>query len=198
MRRASAALAALVLLQWACVAVYAATTEHNGWLWYQGGDHTYYLTSGALLNDAEVARTGISYLWPYMIAPLALPFGLSALEMLPAIVLFNVVVLLPLGLLCVYGIVARIAGRTYGLAAAALWAVLPYLAIPLWVDRYHERYTEQIMPQFLGLTAMADFPSMVAIILALDPEVSVVFTSSAPALSLGTSMLNDCDEEEVT
>jgi hypothetical protein len=168
MRRADArfALAALVVLQWVCVAVFAASVRHNGWLWYQGGDETFYSTSAWLLNDGEVARTGISYLWPYVLAPVALPFGASVLELLPAIVLLNVLVLLPVALLCVYGLAARIAGRAVGLSAAALWVLLPYLAIPLFVERYHERYTEQVMPQFLGLTAMADFPSLVAVLCA--------------------------------
>lgn len=166
LREPRVALAALVVLQWVCVAIYAATVDHNGWLWYQGGDETFYYTSAWLLNDGEVARTGISYLWPYALAPIVLPFGPSLLDALPAIVLFNVVVLLPLGLLSVYGLAARIAGRTLGLAAAAVWVLLPHLAIPLWVARYHERYTEQVMPQFLGLTAMADFPSMIAVLLA--------------------------------
>ena len=163
---ARVALASLVLLQWVCVALFATSVEHNGWLWYQGGDQSFYYTSAWLLNDGEVARTGISHLWPYVLAPLALPFGASALEALPAIVLFNVVVLLPIALLCVYGLAARIAGRALGLAAALLWVVLPYAAVPLWVERYQERYTEQVVPQFLGLTAMADLPSMVAVLCA--------------------------------
>jgi hypothetical protein len=36
--------------------------------------------------------------------------------------------------------------------------------IPLFVDRYQERWSEQFLPQALGLTAMADFPSMVVVL----------------------------------
>ena len=42
--------------------------------------------------------------------------------------------------------------------------VAPFAAIPLFVDRYQERWTEQFLPQALGLTAMADFPSMVLVL----------------------------------
>jgi hypothetical protein len=38
--------------------------------------------------------------------------------------------------------------------------------IPLFVERYHEKWTEQFLPQATGLTAMADFPSMVAVLAA--------------------------------
>lgn len=157
-------LAGLVLAQWLAVGIFAATVEHNGWLWYQGGDETFYYTTAWLLQDGEFSRTGISYLWPYLTAPLAVGSNALILASLPAIVLFQVTVLLPVALLSIYGLVSRIGGRALGYGAAVLWILLPYLAIPLWVDRYHERYLEQVLPQALGLTAMADFPSMVALL----------------------------------
>jgi MFS family permease len=146
--------------------VFAARVQHNGWLWYQGGDQTFFYTTSWLLNDGEIPRTPIGYVWPYVLAPLGFGSGPSLLDALPAIVIFNVAVLAPLALLCVYGLASRIAGRALGLAAAVLWVVLPFLAIPLWVERYHDRYVEQVLPQALGLTAMADFPSMVAVLAA--------------------------------
>ena len=45
--------------------------------------------------------------------------------------------------------------------------VAPFAAIPLFVGRYHERWIEQFLPQALGLTAMADFPSMVLALAAV-------------------------------
>ena len=75
-------------------------------------------------------------------------------------------VLGPLALLCVYGIAARIGGRLLGYWASFLWVVAPFAAIPLFVDRYQERWIEQFLPQALGLTAMADFPSMVLVLAA--------------------------------
>ena len=72
-------------------------------------------------------------------------------------------VLGPIALLCVYGIASRIGGRLLGYWASLLWVVAPFAAIPLFVGRYHERWIEQFLPQALGLTAMADFPSMVLV-----------------------------------
>jgi hypothetical protein len=45
-----------------------------------------------------------------------------------------------------------------------LWVVAPYLAIPLFVARFHEKFVDQFLPQALGLTAMADYFSMVALL----------------------------------
>ena len=36
--------------------------------------------------------------------------------------------------------------------------------IPLWRDDYHERYIEQFLPGALGLTGLADFQSMVLLL----------------------------------
>ncbi len=38
----------------------------------------------------------------------------------------------------------------------------PYIAIPLFVHRYHDRYVDQFLPIPLGLTAMADYVGTVA------------------------------------
>ncbi len=73
----------------------------------------------------------------------------------------NVLVLGPLATWAVYALAARIAGVGAGLWCAALWVIAPYAAIPLFVDRYHERYVEQLLPQALGFTQLADYPSMV-------------------------------------
>ena len=62
---------------------------------------------------------------------------------------------------CVYGIATQIGGRLLGYWTALLWVIAPFAAIPLFVDRYQERWSEQFLPQAVGLTAMADFPSMV-------------------------------------
>ena len=43
-------------------------------------------------------------------------------------------------------------------------SIAPFAAIPLFVDRYQERWSEQFLPQALGLTAMSDFPSMVLVL----------------------------------
>ena len=42
-------LVALLVLQWLALLVFAASVQHNGWLYYQGGDQTYYWTGAHLL-----------------------------------------------------------------------------------------------------------------------------------------------------
>ena len=95
------------------------------------------------------------------IAPLAGPNLVSAL---PAIVLFNTLILLPVALLSIYGIAARIAGRLFGYWAVALWIAIPYLGIVFLEPGYHQKYTELTLPQLLGLTSVPDFPSVVALL----------------------------------
>jgi hypothetical protein len=53
-----------------------------------------------------------------------------------------------------------------GYWAAALWVIAPFAVIPLFVDRYHEKWVDQFLPQALGLTAMPDYPSMVLVLLS--------------------------------
>ena len=76
----------------------------------------------------------------------------------------NVLVLGPLALLG--ALRARRADRRprVRLLAAAAWVVLPFAVIPLWRGDYHERYVEQFLPGALGLTGLADFPSMVLLL----------------------------------
>src|ERR671937_354212 len=82
------------------------------------------------------------------------------------LIALQVVVLMPIALLCVYGIAARIGGRLLGYLAAALWVVAPYAAIPLWDHRYHAKYVEQFLPQAFGFTGLADYVSMVCVLVA--------------------------------
>jgi hypothetical protein len=165
-RPPGAILALLVVAQWACVAIFAATVRHNGWLYYQGGDQLEYYTAAWGLADLRVAPAPIGYGWSWLLSPFALVFGPNLLDALPAIVVFQVGVLGPVALLCVYGIASRIGGRLLGYAAAASWVAVPFVAIPLFDQRYHERYVELFLPQALGLTALADYPSTVALLLA--------------------------------
>jgi hypothetical protein len=45
-----------------------------------------------------------------------------------------------------------------------LWVLAPFASIPLFVDRYQERWTEHFLPQALGLTSLSDYPSMVIVL----------------------------------
>jgi hypothetical protein len=155
----------LLVVQWLALLGLALSVHHNGWLYYQGGDETYYWTSARSLSQWKLPVTPVGYAWSYLISPVALLTGPNILTGLPAIVVFNTLVLLPVALLCVYGIATRIAGRVLGYWAAVLWIALPYLAIPLFDHRYHQKYVEIALPQSLGLSALGDFPSMVGLLL---------------------------------
>jgi hypothetical protein len=84
--------------------------------------------------------------------------------MLPLVIGLNVLVLGPLAVVSIYSLAARMGGRLLAAWAAVLWVITPYACIPLFVDRYHERYVDQVLPQSLGLSALADYPSMVALV----------------------------------
>jgi hypothetical protein len=99
-----------------------------------------------------------------MLLPVSWFAGASLVSALPAIVVLNTVILLPVALLCVYGIASRIAGRLFGYFAALLWIVLPYLGILFVEPGYHQKYTELTLPQLLGLTSVPDFPATVALL----------------------------------
>ena len=154
----------LVLVQWLALAAFVVTVRHNGWLFYQGGDQTFFYTSSWIVGHGHVPDTAIGWGWSYILVPVTWIFGSSFLSALPAVVLIQTLILLPLGLIAVYGIAARIGGRLLGYLSAGLWVAMPYAVIPLWDHRYHEKYVEQFLPQALGLTGLGDFPSMVIVL----------------------------------
>src|SRR4029450_7676643 len=104
--------------------------------------------------------------WSILLLPVAVFAGPNLVSALPALVLFNTVVLLPVALLCIYGIASRIAGRIFGYLAAALWIAIPYPGILFVQPGYHQKYTELTLPQALGLASVPDFPSTVGLIVA--------------------------------
>jgi Dolichyl-phosphate-mannose-protein mannosyltransferase len=159
-------LAALVIAQWAAVAVFALVVRHNGWVFFQGGDQTFYYTDSWVISHAHIPEAEIGFAWSYLLSPLALIVGPNYLTALPVLIVFQTVLLLPLALYCVYAIAARIGGRRLGYAAAALWVAGPFVVIPLFVDRYHGRYVGNFLPQALGLTGLGDFPSLVCLLVA--------------------------------
>jgi hypothetical protein len=166
LERPRSVLATLVGAQIVATLALALRVQHNDWVYFQGGDQIWFSTTGWLLGRSQVAPTESSYLWPLVEAPITWLTGPTYVQLLPALVVLNVLVLGPIGLLCVYGIAARIGGRLLGYWAAFLWVIAPYAVIPLFVERYHEKWTEQFLPQATGLTALADYPSMVALLAA--------------------------------
>jgi dolichyl-phosphate-mannose-protein mannosyltransferase len=159
-----AVLGPLLVVQWLALLALTLTVRHNSWLYYQGGDQTYYYTDAWLFSHWTLPTAEVGWGWSYVLTPIAGPAGATVLSGLPAVVLLNTLVLLPAALLAVYGIGARIAGRLFGYWTAALWIAVPYIAIPLWVQRYHGKYVEQTLPQTFGMTPLADFPSMVLLL----------------------------------
>ena len=159
-------LSALVVAQIAATIALGLDVEHNGWVWFQGGDQIVNTTTGWLAGQRILPPTEVSYVWPLLQTPITWITGPTFLQAMPPIVVFQVLVLGPIALYCVYGIASYIGGRLLGYWAALLWVVAPFAAIPLFVDRYHEKWTEQFLPQGLGLTAMPDYPSMVLVLVA--------------------------------
>ena len=154
----------LIGLQIGATVVLALVAQHNGWVWFQGGDQIWLATQGWLLGQFELPPTELGYLWSYALAPIMWITGPTYVQALPPLVVLQVLVLGPIALLCVYDLACRIGGRVLGYWAAFLWAVAPFASIPLFVDRYQERFGEQFLPQALGLTAMSDYPSMVLVL----------------------------------
>ncbi len=159
-------LAALVAVQWLAVLAFALTVRHNGLVFYQGGDQINYTTNAWLLGDGLLPPAILGYGWPMLLLPFAWLAEADYVSYLPFTMALNVLVLGPIALACVYALAARIGGRLLGLWAAALWVAAPFLAIPFFRSDYHDRYVEQFLPQALGLTALADFPSMVCLLVA--------------------------------
>jgi hypothetical protein len=178
-------LAGLVLAQVGLTIALALSVEHNRWLWYHGGDQIWLATSGWLLDHGDMPWAIVGWGWPLVLAPIIAISGPTFLEAVPLTLALNVLVLGPLATICVYSIGCRLAGRLAGLWCAALWVAAPYIAIPLFVDRYHERYVEQVLPQALGLTTMADYPSMVLVLVAATLVLRSLATHVNDALLAG-------------
>jgi hypothetical protein len=162
--RPAFALSALVAAQWLALLALAVTVKHNGWLYYAGGDQLWHYSGAYLLAHGHLPPAYVGYGWSIMLVPVSWLAGASLVSALPAIVLLNTVILLPIALLCVYGIASRIAGRLFGYFAALLWIVVPYLGIVFVEPGYHQKYTEVTLPQALGLTSVPDFPATVALL----------------------------------
>ena len=150
-------------------AALALSATHNGWLYYHGGDGTYYWTTTWSLAHHHVPQTVISYGLPVALWPLGLVFGANMLAALPALVAFQVLLLAPLGVLAMYGLAARLGGRLFGYAAVLAWILAP--AVALWYfsggDRpYSAKLHEFVLPNALGLTTVADYTSMILALVA--------------------------------
>jgi hypothetical protein len=156
-----------IAIQWLTTLALALTVRHNGWLFYQGGDQLWYYVSSWVLVHGQIPTAFIGHGWPALLAPISALAGPTLVPALPAIVLLDVLVLGPIALLCMYGIGKRIGGQIFAYWTVALWLTVPFIGIKFTDYLYHQRYTELTLPQGFGLTAMADFPSMVAVLVAV-------------------------------
>jgi hypothetical protein len=161
-----AVLGTLIGLQIAAIGVLAASIAHNGWVYFHGGDQIWLTSQAWLLGHLELPPTELGYLWSFVLAPIMWITGPTYVQAMPLVIALNVFVLGPVAILCIYGIAARIGGRLLGYWAAFLWVVAPFASIPLFVDRYQERWSEHFLPQALGLTSLSDYPSMVLVLAA--------------------------------
>jgi len=157
-------LALVLAVHWVALLLFTLSVHHNGWLFYQGGDQIWYWTAGWLLPAGDITEPLITQGWALVMAPATLVAGPGFVSGLPYTVLLQALVLAPIALWAVYEIAARIGGRPIGYVAALLWTLGPYLAIPAFDQRYHEKYVEQFLPHPLGLTLMPDYVSTVLLI----------------------------------
>jgi len=159
-------LSTLIVVEWLTILGVAMAVRHNGWLYYQGGDQLWHYTSAWVMGQGRLSHTSVGYAWSIVLLPFALIGGPNLVSPLPFIVLFNVLVLMPIALLATYGIGRRMGGRLFGYWVVLLWIVVPLIGIEYTSAGYHQRYTELLLPQSLGLTVMSDFPSLVVSIVA--------------------------------
>jgi hypothetical protein len=161
------AIGAFVVVEWLITLGLALKVRHNGWLFYQGGDQSFFYTTSSLLWHGKlVPPLYISYGWPMLQLPLSLVDGPNLLNALPAIVLINVVVLMPVAMFSLWGIAERIAGRLFAYWALFLWIVIPLIGIKYVDTGFKSIYSDQGLPDSFGLTALSDFPQMVSLVAA--------------------------------
>jgi hypothetical protein len=106
---------------------------------------------------------------------------------LPAIVLVQVLVMLPLTLVLVHRLARRLGGRLFAAWAAAVWVALPYLGLPFANQSFRHPYAEQFLPRALGLTADPAFPAMVAFLAAAFLCLRALETNAASDIA-GTAL----------
>jgi hypothetical protein len=156
----------LVVIEWIGVLIFTRHAEHNGWLFYHGGDQTWYFTTGWILGDGHIPDTFVGYGWSLLLAPFTWFAGPDFLAVLPTVIVLQVVLLLPLATWAAYALGARAGGRVVGYCSAAVWTLAPFATIPLFTERYHDRWIDQFLPEVFGLTGLGDLPATVALLVA--------------------------------
>lgn len=83
-----------------------------------------------------------------------------------AIVVPQVVVLLPVALVLVHATALRLGGRLFAVWAAVVWIVLPYAGLLYATPSLRHDYAHRFLPHLLGLADDPKFPAMVAFLAA--------------------------------
>src|SRR5207253_8062162 len=60
-----------IAAQWLTTLALALTVQHNGWLFYQGGDQLWYYVSSWLLAHGQIPTAFIGDGWPALLAPMS-------------------------------------------------------------------------------------------------------------------------------
>jgi hypothetical protein len=184
----------LVAAQLCVTAWLAFGTPHNGWLWYSGGDATEYWTSQWTVAHGLVPQAYIGWGLSVFYAWVPLVAGTTLLGGLPAIVLLQVLILAPLALVLVWSIADRMFGRLFAWGAASTWVVGPPIAAAAFTARYRPLFEQAVLaPHWAGLTDMADFASIVAVLAAAWTAIRSIengrFTSAVGAGVVGGVMI---------
>jgi hypothetical protein len=175
----------LVLLQWLLLFLLTRRIVHNEWLFAQDGSATYFYSTAWSFAHGNLPPALVGYGWPLLTTPIAGIVGADFLNALPALVLLQTLVLLPVALLAVFGLASRIGGRLLGYFTAACWVLVPYVVHPLFAAGYHPTYVEQLLPQSLGLTGLGAFPAMVCVLVAAYFAVTSMDTADPVHAALG-------------
>jgi hypothetical protein len=85
-----------------------------------------------------------------------------------AVVVPQVVILLPAALVLVYGVALELGGRAFAIWASSLWTVLPFAGIAYALPSLRHDYVHEFLPHVLGLADDAAVPAMVAFLAALS------------------------------
>ncbi|MDX6514407.1 MAG: hypothetical protein QOH73_73 [Gaiellaceae bacterium] len=195
-------LAVLGLVQALVVVATVVRAKHDSWLFSAGGDGPSLYAAAARVGNGHLPRGTSGWVEPLLAAPLTWIAGPSYRSGLPFLVLVNLLVLLPVGLLAIYGAGARIGGRVVGYLAATVWVLAPVLSTFLFVASYHQRWTDLVVPEAIGLAGGTAFPSMVALTCAsyfflrlldeghdLDAALAAVLTGLAIGLRPSTAVV---------
>lgn len=186
--RPSFVIAALISLEWLVTLGVALTVHHNGWIYYQGTDQLRQYDNAWLLAHGHAPAVAHGLGWSVALLPLALAGGTNLVSVLPFVVLVNVLVLMPLALASMVAVGRRLGGVLAGYWLGLLWVLVPLVGIAYTATGYHQRYTEFLLPQTLGLTASSAFPSMVllavatALVVASDALLAGVVAGAALAV----------------